>query len=1139
MLQRQSSAAVAPLHIRKDNNARQHIKSQYAGSPSSGETPEALSSPRPRFQTYLRAAYPFQPASAPAQSTVTLPLNSGDIVLVHSVHTNGWADGTLLETGERGWLPTNYCEPYDYTAMRPLLRSLTEFWDIMRTGSDSTLSVFQNKDYMRGLVAGVRYLLEKCDCLTRDAPNVRKHDPVRRTRKGLLSDLSLLVKAGKQLQVLIPSQVTDMQLDPLLDELLLHAFKIVTRAVKFFDIWGETISSLPPLPALDGQDVDLSLDEYETGRKDSLTTSSRHTGSTARYSQFSAAAAFTPTISAPHSIDGSMPSFPQPRTNQPEHKRLSITHRMSYSARPTASSSMVLASERLNQFYDAFLGVLASFLGSHMQSRCSSELLLTTQQAVKSCRQLLTVVEAVIERDVGVTEALTESKDTMYDAITDLVLAAKQVFRPLQSSDDDYVYLPEEGRRLVQAATTCVSRAGRCVAQTRAVLEDEGDFELDDIPSEPNIDSYTGTPARMSYVEPTSITGLQISGLPSAPEFSSFVDIKPQRPNLAISVTDVQTTLFPSARDGSPSTLNSPIPRTPDDRHLNLSSTSETTLHSPIMERPVSNEYAIAVGHLRHKSLVRSIVQSTGSDTTCDSTQAMTEPSNMSTASTRATSFGDPTPKFSSQESLIPSPSAPVEEEDEDAVISERTFAHELIFNREGGVIGGTINSLVERLTSHDSTPDVLFLTTIYLTFRLFAKPLEFVDALVYRFRYVAETPTLASPVRLRVYNAFKGWLESHWRHDCDDVALPSIIDFARNDLQPVLPNASKRLLELVEIVSSTHSPAVPRVLSAMGKTNMSSAAFVNPDTPLPPPILSKSQLTALRTWKMGGASVGILDFDALELARQITLKTSQLFCSILPEELLATEWTKQSSSLAVNVRAMSTLSTDISNLVADSILQIEDPKKRALTIKQWIKVAFKCLELHNFDTLFAITCSIDSTNIKRMKKTWDMVPQKSRNLLEEMKRVTDFSKNYSNLRQSLQSGVPPCIPFLGMYLTDLTFIDHGNQATRELNLENQTIPVINLDKHMRTAKIISDLQRFQIPYRFTEVSELQTWMQDQLIRVRSAGEKNFQNHYRRSLILEPKETPKVSPNPGATKDRFDFLAWTHLGKDKALTINS
>ena len=522
-----------------------------------------------------------------------------------------------------------------------------------------------------------------------------------------------------------------------------------------------------------------------------------------------------------------------------------------------------------------------------------------------------------------------------------------------------------------------------------------------------------------------------------------------------------------------------------------------------------------------------------------NSSRIMTDASDISTASTAATSIRDSSLKFSSQESLIASPLSSPDDEDTEAVIAERTFAHELIFNRDGHVIGGSLNALLERLTANDSTPDALFVSTVYLTFRLFAKPQEFVDALVYRFRYAGEVHKLSSAVRLRVYNAFKGWLESHWRHDCDDVALPSIVAFAREDLTPVLPSAGKRLLELADVVESTHAPAVSRIMSAMGKTATSTAAYVNPEAPLPPPVLSKTQLTALRTWKMGGAPVSILDFDPLELARQITLKTSQIFCSVLPEELLATEWMKQSSSLAVNVRALSTLSTDLSNLVQDSILQVEETKKRAATIKQWVKIAARCLDLHNYDTVFAIVCSLDSTNIKRMRKTWEAVSQKSKSRLDELKRVVDFTKNFSTLRQSLQSQVPPCIPFMGMYLTDLTFVDHGNQATRDLSQEHGTIPVINLDKHMRTAKIISDLQQFQIPYRLTEISELQTWMQDQLIRVRSEGAKNYANHWRRSLVLEPKEPSKISPNPGSTKDRFDFLAWTNIGKDKSLTLGS
>ena len=113
----------------------------------------------PGFHTYLRAFYPFHPPWDESSSTVTLPLNQGDVILVHSVHTNGWADGTLLMSGARGWLPTNYCEVYDVEPIRNLLKALTNFWDLVRGGSIGSLEALASQDYIRGLVAGVRCLL--------------------------------------------------------------------------------------------------------------------------------------------------------------------------------------------------------------------------------------------------------------------------------------------------------------------------------------------------------------------------------------------------------------------------------------------------------------------------------------------------------------------------------------------------------------------------------------------------------------------------------------------------------------------------------------------------------------------------------------------------------------------------------------------------------------------------------------------------------------------------------------------------------------------------------------------------------------------------------------------------------------------
>ena len=107
---------------------------------------------------------------------MTLPLNEGDVVLVHSIHTNGWADGVLLVTGARGWLPTNYCESYEPEEMRYLLKALLDFWDLLRSTCVSDREIFGNWEFLKGLKAGVRYLLVRHQglnapwaCLEQDA----------------------------------------------------------------------------------------------------------------------------------------------------------------------------------------------------------------------------------------------------------------------------------------------------------------------------------------------------------------------------------------------------------------------------------------------------------------------------------------------------------------------------------------------------------------------------------------------------------------------------------------------------------------------------------------------------------------------------------------------------------------------------------------------------------------------------------------------------------------------------------------------------------------------------------------------------------------------------------------------------------
>ncbi|KAI1839575.1 hypothetical protein JX266_014213 [Neoarthrinium moseri] len=147
---------------------------------------------------------------------------------------------------------------------------------------------------------------------------------------------------------------------------------------------------------------------------------------------------------------------------------------------------------------------------------------------------------------------------------------------------------------------------------------------------------------------------------------------------------------------------------------------------------------------------------------------------------------------------------------------------------------------------------------------------------------------------------------------------------------------------------------------------------------------------------------------------------------------------------------------------------------------------------------------------------------------------IVEPSNNNKVLRTRLQAHVPPCLPFLGMFLTDLTFVDIGNPATRQLprSSGNRGLAIVNFEKHSRTSKIIAELQRFQIPYRLTDAPELQDWMQAQLDRIKESDKGNIQiSYYRKSLLLEPRRnaTRTSIENPTTKIDAYhktELLSW-------------
>lgn len=90
----------------------------------------------------------------------------------------------------------------------------------------------------------------------------------------------------------------------------------------------------------------------------------------------------------------------------------------------------------------------------------------------------------------------------------------------------------------------------------------------------------------------------------------------------------------------------------------------------------------------------------------------------------------------------------------------------------------------------------------------------------------------------------------------------------------------------------------------------------------------------------------------------------------------------------------------------------------------------------------------------------------------QHLKSVVNPDGNYKELRTALQTCPLPCLPYVGIFLTDLVFIDDGNQ--------NEVSGLINFTKRRQTATVISLVQSFQKePYCFEAVVPIQEMIKD------------------------------------------------------------
>ncbi|XP_057610855.1 rap guanine nucleotide exchange factor 1 isoform X10 [Chionomys nivalis] len=337
------------------------------------------------------------------------------------------------------------------------------------------------------------------------------------------------------------------------------------------------------------------------------------------------------------------------------------------------------------------------------------------------------------------------------------------------------------------------------------------------------------------------------------------------------------------------------------------------------------------------------------------------------------------------------------EEVDELTLIDHNEIMARLTLKQEGDdgpdVRGGSGDILLVHATETDRKDLVLYCEAFLTTYRTFISPEELIKKLQYRYEKFSP---FADTFKKRVSkNTF--------------FVLVRVVD--ELCLVELTEEILKLLMELVFRLVCSGELSLARVLRKNILEKMDQKKLLrcaHSDQPL------AARGVAARPGTLH-------DFHSHEIAEQLTLLDAELFYKIeIPEVLL---WAKeQNEEKSPNLTQFTEHFNNMSYWVRSIIMLQEKAQDRERLLLKFIKIMKHLRKLNNFNSYLAILSALDSAPIRRLE--WQRQTSEG---LAEYCTLIDSSSSFRAYRAALSEVEPPCIPYLGLILQDLTFVHLGN----------------------------------------------------------------------------------------------------------------
>jgi len=405
---------------------------------------------------------------------------------------------------------------------------------------------------------------------------------------------------------------------------------------------------------------------------------------------------------------------------------------------------------------------------------------------------------------------------------------------------------------------------------------------------------------------------------------------------------------------------------------------------------------------------------------------------------------------------------------------SDNILYYESPEGKDTNIKGGTVDKLIEKL-SDPSVTDIRYIMAFLLTYRSFTTPAYLLDLLIQIFNYYSvahrkkgkgsDTPATENTIHIRVGLVLKKWLECHFYDFVEDLELTNkllaFIDNMKNErrkqsafnIKSENKHDDNELLKTAMVLKG----AIKKNVFPKNKALVSEQYLQNAPALILPTLFNKN-------------AFDFIDLDPLEIARQLCILEFELFHKVTPKEFLNQRWNKsQKEKEAPNIYAIIKRFNQFSFWVSSVIVKVKDVKPRAAMIKKFIDIAQHCLELNNLTSTMEICAGLESSGIFRLRKTWQLLPPETTSKFEAMKVALGSEKNYKAYRETLRKATGPCVPYMGVFLQDLTFIEDGNPDFVK------GTELVNFEKRVMVSKVISEIQLFQqLPYCLLPQEDIQ-----------------------------------------------------------------